>query len=718
MEVKKIAVLGGGVSAITSIFELTSQPNWQDKFDITLYQMGWRLGGKGASGRNMADHARIEEHGIHVWFGFYYNAFKCMRACYEELNRPADAPLATLYDAFTPHYSTAIAQEYHKKWSVWPVNVPPLPGKVGEGANPANILEALSILINWLLHQVDENDLTDSDAPSSPLAFFDRIKDEVEDFVEDKVILEAVEKLRTISAGLSQCDTRDEENAFDDLLNEIVEVMEWVRAALDKVCAPLALFSQKVSRIWMTADFILTMGIGIIKGELYEPGALDRINDQNFKDWLLAWGANPLTANGPIMNGMYGGFFAYKDGDLAQPNVEAGTVIKAGLWAVVGVREAFVWRMQAGMGDVVFSPYYEVLKKRGVKFKFFHQVEEVCAVDVDGVKSISEVRLVQQVPLKDPTQEYNPLVDVKGLPCWPSTPLYEQIDDAVVDKLITNDINLESFWSNWGEIYPQKTISLKAGVDFDQVILGISVASLPYIAPSLLALNPAFKAMAEGLSTVATQALQVWQNKDVQQLGWPEYKEGEEAPEILAYDSQPLDSWADVSYLIAREEWQATDPDAPKNISYFCGVFAPTPAPAAPNPSYPIEQKALVGESVKDFMLNHVGFLWPNANPEKGVYEWDYLVAPTELKGEARLDAQYWRANIDPSERYVQSTVGTTKLRLKTDESGFENLLITGDWILNGFNMGCVESATISGLQTARAVLGEGDEIYGEVMFK
>ena len=44
--------------------------------------MGWRLGGKGASGRGVAD--RIEEHGLHLWMGFYENAFRLMRDCYEE----------------------------------------------------------------------------------------------------------------------------------------------------------------------------------------------------------------------------------------------------------------------------------------------------------------------------------------------------------------------------------------------------------------------------------------------------------------------------------------------------------------------------------------------------------------------------------------------------------------------------------------------------------
>lgn len=714
-DVKKLAVLGGGVSAVTSVFDLTSEQNWQEKYDITLYQMGWRLGGKGSSGRNLEDHARIEEHGIHVWFGFYYNAFKCMRACYEELGRPKDAPLATLYDAFTPHHSTALAQDFRHEWSVWPVNVPPLPGKVGEGPDPVNILEALSVLINGLLKYADkEPEALDENAGF--FDFIDHIKDEVEDFFEDEIILAAVKKLKLVRKGLSECATQKDKNKLADLLKDIIHLMEDVREVLS-VLQFSAKINLKINRIYTSLDFVLTMGIGVLKGELYLPGALNRINDQNFNDWLASWGANELTTTGPLMNGMYGGFFAYKDGDLSQPDVEAGTVIKAGLWAIVAVRESFVWRMQAGMGDVVFAPYYEVLKRRGVKFKFFHQVQEVCAIEKEGKHVVNEVKLVKQVPLKNEDKEYDPLVDVKDLPCWPSFPLYDQIEPSVATKLIENDINLESFWSDWPELYEQQSITLKMGVDYDQVILGISVASLPSIAPSLLALNPAFKTMAEGLSTVATQAYQVWQNKDVKELGWPEYKEGEEAPEILGFDSQSLDSWADVSYLVKREEWQTDDPDAPKDISYFCGVFAPDIAPNTPNPAYPKAQKSKVEQSVKNFMLNRVGFLWPNANPEKGIYQWDYLVAPTDIKGEERLGAQYCRANIDPSERYVQSTVGTTKLRLKTDESGFDNLLITGDWILNGFNMGCVESATISGLQTARAIKGEKGEIFGEALF-
>ena len=80
-----VAILGGGMGALTTAFEL-SEGDWTDRFErITVYQRGWRLGGKGASSRGA--HGRIEEHGLHVLLGYYDQTFDVMRRCYEELDR-------------------------------------------------------------------------------------------------------------------------------------------------------------------------------------------------------------------------------------------------------------------------------------------------------------------------------------------------------------------------------------------------------------------------------------------------------------------------------------------------------------------------------------------------------------------------------------------------------------------------------------------------------
>ena len=51
-KLRKVALLGGGAGAISNALFLTNKEN-PEKFDITSYQMGWRLGGLGASGRKL-----------------------------------------------------------------------------------------------------------------------------------------------------------------------------------------------------------------------------------------------------------------------------------------------------------------------------------------------------------------------------------------------------------------------------------------------------------------------------------------------------------------------------------------------------------------------------------------------------------------------------------------------------------------------------------------
>ena len=64
--------------------------------------------------------------------------------------------------------------------------------------------------------------------------------------------------------------------------------------------------------------------------------------------------------------------------------------------------------------------------------------------------------------------------------------------------------------------------------------------------------------------------------------------------------------------------------------------------------------------------------------------------------------------NIDPSDRYVQSVPGSDQYRLRPDESGYDNLVLAGDWTDCGLNAGCIEAAVMSGLQAANALLGRG----------
>jgi uncharacterized protein with NAD-binding domain and iron-sulfur cluster len=81
---RKVAILGGGCGGLAAAWELTQERN-RGGFDVTVYQPGWRLGGKGASGRApFGTGQRIEEHGLHLWFGFYRHAFTMLAQAYRE----------------------------------------------------------------------------------------------------------------------------------------------------------------------------------------------------------------------------------------------------------------------------------------------------------------------------------------------------------------------------------------------------------------------------------------------------------------------------------------------------------------------------------------------------------------------------------------------------------------------------------------------------------
>jgi hypothetical protein len=72
------------------------------------------------------------------------------------------------------------------------------------------------------------------------------------------------------------------------------------------------------------------------------------------------------------------------------------------------------------------------------------------------------------------------------------------------------------------------------------------------------------------------------------------------------------------------------------------------------------------------------------------------------------IERQYFRANVDPSARYVISPPGAIGgTRLHPAGSTFNHLWLAGDWTLNGLNAGCAEAATTSGILASRALAGE-----------
>jgi uncharacterized protein with NAD-binding domain and iron-sulfur cluster len=718
VEREKIAILGGGVGSMTAAFFLTDQPDWQNRYDITLYQMGWRLGGKGASGRNAALGQRIEEHGLHIWFGFYDNAFAMMQKAYTELKRPVGAPLRTWDEAFKPQHFIALTELIGDQWKIWPIDTPLKPGVPGHGNEAITPWQIALTLFEWIKQGLGE--LRDRHGiageavePAEHRGLFARMASAARHAAGRLAgdVHEIARAAHAIAAGLPQAIERHSDEDHRLLGASLRSLKAWMeKELLQRLDSDDAL-----RRLFILLDLGMVSLIGMLEDGVLRRG-FDVINDIDFYAWLEKHHANKqYTVYSAPVRGFYDLVFAYEDGDFDKPNIEAGTMLSGMLKVAFCYHGGMMWKMQAGMGDAVFTPLYELLKQRGVKFKFFHKVEELIPNAMgDGV---AEIRLTEQVALLDEDKEYDPLVPVKGLACWPSEPKYELIAPAQAKALRENRVNLESHWSNWGELYekefkePLPQVTLRQGRDFDKVVFGISVGSVAELCPQLLRQNAALKIMTEKVKAVATQAYQVWSTKDVRELGWTAWpKDGQEP--VMSGFWEPFDTWAPMDQLLCREDWPARTGE-PKSVSYFCSALPLGQMPPPSDHTFPALCAAQVKQAAIGDLKNQLYALWPKVASE-GSFDWSCLLDPAGNSGEQRFDSQYWRANVDPSERYVLSLVDSSRYRLRSNESGFRNLYLAGDWVKTGINAGCVEAAAMGGMQASQAISGYPVSIKGD----
>jgi uncharacterized protein with NAD-binding domain and iron-sulfur cluster len=154
-----VAILGGGMAALTTAFELT-EGEWANEFDrVTVYQRGWRLGGKGASSRG--PHGRIEEHGLHVLLGYYDHTFDVMRRCYAALDRgrtDPSCPIRTWDDAVAPSHLIGVLDEHDGEWQPWVARFSPVTGHPGgsvEEPDPASPSAMADLVVRSLRLLVD-----------------------------------------------------------------------------------------------------------------------------------------------------------------------------------------------------------------------------------------------------------------------------------------------------------------------------------------------------------------------------------------------------------------------------------------------------------------------------------------------------------------------------------------------------------------------------------
>jgi uncharacterized protein with NAD-binding domain and iron-sulfur cluster len=661
------------MAALTAAWQL-SAPGWQDELEsITVYQRGFRLGGKGASSRGQ--HGRIEEHGLHILLGYYENSFAVLRDVYAELDRPRtdpDCPIGTWRDAFAPVPFVGVEDHRAGAWHHWLASFPTSDDAPGDGSPPP--LTPLRFVVRGaqlLEHFVASIDRSEHGSGSFRLSASPPRPDITGTLVRTARagLLAAVAEIAHLTARFA-----DAVDARSTPIGPLLRALDDASSELDRwVDDDIA-----AGRILLLIDLIATSMRGIVvDGLLTGPIGFPDIDHLDFREWLQRHGARPSTTGSAIVRGLYDLVFGYEEGDPDRPSFSAGLGLFLAGKMFFDYRGSLFWRMSAGMGDVVFAPMYQALHQRGVRFEFLHRVDEL-RLSADGCR-VAEIRLSRQAVARG--DELDPLVRVRGLPCFPTV--------LPADRLAADSpeatLDLERHGAD-GEGDP---VVLRDGHDFDAVVFGLSLGAVPIVAPELVERLPAWRAMVDEVRTVPTQALQLWLHPTEAELGFPA------SGAVVSGYVSPFDTFASMTHLLGAEDWP--EASAPGTIAYFCSALAEHVE------GEPVDR---VRRHAMRFVERDLGHFFPAASTPAGGFDWDTLCAPDDLVGADRIDAQLLVASVDPSDRYVQSRPGSTRFRMRPDGSGIDNLVPAGDWVASGLEAGCLESAALAGIQAANVVLG------------
>lgn len=667
----RIDVLGGGISALAAAWWLTESPR---PVRVRVWQQGWRLGGKGASGRDLrpGHHARILEHGPHVWGGFYHHAFALMRGAFAELDRPPDHPQPTVWHAFRPATSVVLQETWRGTIQPWTICFPTnrlLPGHPdGPAVLPGRELLLAAVQVAW------------SATTGRPAPFAaawppppEAPRDPAGDRSGQRLLSAMAALLRALGPGEQP---RKRTRALAATVRALLRA-QWAAARRH-------LDDPAVRRRWVLTHFAAGHLLGAVADGAFARGCA-ALDGREYTAWLsrhLISDAAPdggfpdgLTLGSPWVSWVYDALFAYRNGDRARPDLEASVALRAAGRMALGCRGATYWRMQGGMGDVVFTPLYEALVRRGVEFRFLHRVDRL-ALSPDG--GLDHIALSRQA---DTTGgPYQPLVDIDGLACWPSTPLWDQLVDGAALAASGLDLEAPTGGPTAG------AITLERGRDFDVALSGLPLGVLPHVASDLIDRLPAWRALVEGVPTVATRCAQAWLDQTDDQMGAPGPPRA-----ILHQHDGAFTIATDMSQTLRFERWPAAAPA--RTAVYLCDPMPDPPTTAGEGPTPP----ALTDEPAA--LARDLAALYPAATTQGALQS-------------GRLRDQYLRHNTLGGERFTHIAAGTTALRPRADESGVPGLVLAGDWVRNGLDVICIEGAVTAGLQAARAATGHPHEAH------
>jgi uncharacterized protein with NAD-binding domain and iron-sulfur cluster len=727
----RVAIVGGGCAGVAAAWQLSQLPG----FEVSVYERSWRLGGKGASVRDAQ--GRIKEHGLHLWLGFYENAFKMIRECYDEVAARNWGPHreepnhrlahARFEDAFfaEPHIGVT-GKDCAGQQMVWSGLFPPEKGLPGDpfepGTNPFTLasyllrcVDLLKTLMLSVIAQASE-DVPGKSRPEARSAL-DELIDRASEFDATTAPEVLIERLAarsrdgtlTIAAAMLQA-----VSIFERLLQDfshspttvasLINLLRALAAQARKQLRDFVAIDEKLR--WKTEiiDIVMTIAVGLYRDRvLLDKHGLDAINDLDYRAWLKKHGASETSLNSRFITGIYDLVFAYEHGDCKRPKLAAGVALRGALRMFFTYRGSMFWRMRSGMGDAIFAPLYKVMQladrkpKTGgdsfltaVKFYFRYELDAATfEVTREGKRFVKQLTFAVAGPEGSTDNPGDAALDRFG--CWP--------DDDV------------HHLSQREELHEKRTVVRANQDDFDAVIFAMGRDDFAdLLARSRLIVNDEpvdadgrikrdwdrqWESVRVRGQTVATKAAQVWLKKDLEGLGW--YR----GPAIISALGLSFDTWADMTHTLPSERaWQhaigrrpVPDDDA-RSVAYFCGVLADK---HVTNPLVSAEE--FVALNLRVLLVTELSALWPAAfTNEKD--------RPPTTARDLVIGEPFSRANTVGSDRYSLSLPGTIAGRLSPLDRFVVNMTVAGDWTACGLDAGCVEAAVMSGMLAAHAITG------------
>ena len=364
--------------------------------------MSWRLGGKTASGRGEYD--RIEEHGLHVLFGAYHNAFDLMLDCYDRLaeDKAAAGQHAHrhFFDAVEPRHFGVIGEDdvpVDVAWLPWYLQFPC--NSRAPGDRPLPTVRDLPLTLVQLMVHVDARGVRAAQVPGLRFAGWSGTSASCR--ASRRCGCPATTPPSRCRSPSTRA--RGSRGWRSGWCARVMDEATWPGRLFRWIIWNLHDAAQATPRphgqAWTVLDFSFATLKGMIahgflvsdKRKRTDPrgqdpgsgwGYYDRIDQFDFRHWLAIYDADPATLESPFVRIVYDAAFSYEDGGLEvdkdarmlNESMGAGTVLRIMMLMGFTYKHAMYFKMRGGMGDIISAPLYEVLKRRGVKFQFFHRV--------------------------------------------------------------------------------------------------------------------------------------------------------------------------------------------------------------------------------------------------------------------------------------------------------------------------------------------------------